>query len=180
MSLEVLESEITSLRAKAEQIRGAYTADARNIDQDTSLSDIGKRDAKTEVKEFHKTQTSTLRAREEELINTKIRLLEQSIEASGNGVNTSDIIAFRDAHDRADRLENAQEALPALHRALRNQDTSLAHAIFRRAIEANWRSVTDAFTAEKPELKDVVRDLRDAHAFKENSFGRTMAYAILG
>ncbi|KEP72893.1 hypothetical protein HR12_23490 [Microbacterium sp. SUBG005] len=66
-----------------------------------------------------------------------------------------------------------------LKRALRNNDTSLAHAVFRRAIDAGWTTVTDAFIAEKPELSDVVRDLHNLKEIKQNSLVRTMNYGLL-
>lgn len=106
--------------------------------------------------------------------------LEARLEASGRSINTTNTIAFRDAHDRADNLNDADDALPVLKRALRSNDPSLALAIFRRAIDAGWTTVTDAFIAENPGLSDVVRDLHKSQGTKDSTMGRTMSYGTWG
>ncbi|MDQ1130244.1 hypothetical protein [Microbacterium sp. SORGH_AS_0888] len=49
-----------------------------------------------------------------------------------------DIIAIRDAHDRAERITTSAEAERILERALRTNDTSLAYAVLHQAAERSW------------------------------------------
>ncbi|MEV7875561.1 hypothetical protein [Microbacterium sp. NPDC089188] len=180
MGLNTLHETISSIRDAAGREHDGYSRATRDIDNDTSLSDAGKTDYKNAERTQAKERLRALRAKEEAAIDTEMRRLEARIEAAGRGVGANDIIAFRDAHDRADNLKDAEEAIPVLKRAFRNNDTSLAHAVFRRAIDAGWTTVINAFIAEKPELSDVVRDLHNLKEIKENSLGRTMTYGLLG
>lgn len=178
MALDTLENEILTLRDRAKVLQRSHSNATREIESDTSLSDTGKEDAKKRSYDSHRASLRELRQREEQLINNKIQELQGRIDST-SGRTAADIIAFRDAQDRADRIAKPEQAQPMLERAIRQNDTSLAHAIFRRAIENGWRSVQDAFTAHRPELTDVVRDLNRLNALKENSFERTMQYAFI-
>lgn len=179
MSLDYITSQIEDLRNQAGRFATAYAAQIRDIDADPNLSEAGKSAARQEVRDQYKPRTSDLRAREERLIDQAIQERQSRVE-SRSGVTSTDIIAFRDAQDRADRIEKQADALPILDRALRQKDTSLAHAIFRRGLEANWRDVTARFTADNPDLVSTVSELRQLTEIKEATFNRTMAYALLG
>ncbi|KQR88743.1 hypothetical protein [Microbacterium sp. Leaf179] len=178
MSLDILEAKVQALREKADTLSKSYQATVRNIDSDPNLSEAGKAGEREEVRVDIRSQLSALRAQEEQLIEQGISERMLRIE-SRSGASSTDIIAFRDAQDRADRIEKQADALPVIDRALRQKDTSLAHAIFRRGLEANWRQVTDRFTQDHPDLADAVSELRALVTRKENTFERTATYAWL-
>ena len=62
-------------------------------------------------------------------------------------------------------------------RAIRTGDRSLAHAIYRRALDAHWTTVAGMFTKENPTLAEVGRDLQTIKTALEDSLARTMYYA---
>lgn len=178
MSLDNFKAKVDALRTQAENISKSYEADVRSIANDPNLSEAGRASQREEVRASVKPRLSALRAEEEKLIDQHISERQSKIE-SRSGVTSTDIIAFRDAQDRADRFEKQSDALPVLDRALRQGDTSLAHAIFRRGLEAGWRDVATRFTTEHPDLSDTVRELRWLTDLKANTFQRTIAYAFL-
>ena len=178
MSLDAFNTKVQALREKADNLSTYYQRTTREIDADPNLSDAGKTAERQAHRDEIKTQLAALRTQEEQLIDQSIAERMMRIE-SRSGATSSDIIAFRDAQDRADRIEKQDDALPLLDRALRQKDTSLAHAVFRRGLESNWRQVTDRFTQDHPDLSDAVRELRHLVARKENTFERTATYAWL-
>lgn len=178
MSLDYFKSEIEGLRAQGAALQKEHSTHVRNIDRDPNLSDAGKASARNDALASYKPRASALRAKEEALITSKINDLQRQLESRA-GLTSTDIIAFRDAQDRADRVTDASEALTMIQRAMRQGDTSLAHALFRRANEARWGDVMKAFLAENPTLDSVIRQLDWVTEFEQNKFPRTMAYAIL-
>lgn len=178
MSLDTLDTNVQALREKADSLSKRYQSTVREIDNDPNLSEAGKAAEREEFRVDIRSQLSALRTQEEQLIEQGISERMVRIE-SRSGASSTDIIAFRDAQDRADRIEKQADALPAIDRALRQKDTSLAHAIFRRGLEANWRQVTDRFTQDHPDLSDAVSELRTLVSRKENTFERTATYAWL-
>ncbi|MDQ1206612.1 hypothetical protein [Microbacterium sp. SORGH_AS_0862] len=177
MGLETIESEIEDLRDQAKNHQEGYARALREIDADTSLSDSGKRDLKTQEFEATKAALSKLRAEEQRLVDAAISRRKAQIEAPGRPA-ASEIISYRDAQDRAARLK-ADEAVSVLERALRQSDMVLAHAIFDKALTNHWGSVIDTFTAAKPELRVVVQELKQLNEFSEASLERTMRYLTL-
>lgn len=177
MTLAAVESEVEGLRSSAKNAQDSYDRLVKQINNDHALSDAGKTEQRNAAFAETREYLRGLRAKEESLIDDEIVTLRVRIE-SRSGSGSTDIIAFRDAQDRADRLENADEALPLIERALRQRDTSLAAAVFRRAIDSGWRSVIDAYTAAHPEAADIIGELNYLTRAKEDSWQRTMTYAI--
>ncbi|QRY40831.1 hypothetical protein JVX92_00615 [Microbacterium hominis] len=177
MTVESVEAEVESLRATASRAQQYYIDLAEQINADTTLSDTGKSEKRREAFAQQKEKLQGLLAREKQLIDDEIATLRVRIE-SRSGTGSSDIIAFRDAQDRADRLASADEALPMIDRAIRQRDTSLASAVFRRAMDAGWQSVVDRYLAAHPQAADVIRDLNYMTRARDNSFQRTLAYAL--
>lgn len=178
MSIQSLDREIEAIRAQAENARGNYEARIAEIDRDVTLSDEGRRLAREQVNASIGPRLKELRAKEDALINAEINSLELQLDSkTGNTVN--DIIAFRDAQDRAERIDDPNEAERILTRAMRQGDTSLAHAIFRRGLDSNWAMVVATFTAANPELETAARDLKQLYRFRDNTFARTIQYGLL-
>lgn len=178
MSLDYLNTQVDGYRAEADRVQSHWGKTVKEIDSDASLSAEGKKNEKAQWAESTRTKLKELRGKEEAAIDMKIRDLERQLD-SKVGSTASDIIAFRDAQDRAERLDDKEEALRVLSRAIRNDDTTLAHAVFRRGLDANWREVTAMFGNEYPDKKTTVGDLAYLKAAKGNSFARSMPYMFM-
>lgn len=175
MSLDTLNTQVDGLRDEAKSTASAYSQQARNIDRDPNLSPEGKTAAKAEVNTAARESLRTLSRKETEAINMKVRDLEKQLD-SKMGSTATDMIAFRDAQDRAEKFDNPDDAKRVLERAIRSEDTSLAHAIFRRAIDANWRDVIATFGSEYPDKKDIVGELAYLKDAQKSTLARGMHY----
>ena len=175
MPLDILNSQVDSIRSEAASALDSHSRQIKAIETDVSLSAEGKTERKRAVNESAKESMRRLRQKENDAINMKVRDLERVLD-SKVGNTASDIIAFRDAQDRAERFENADDAVKALERAIRTDDTVLAHAIFRRGIDSNWRSVLASFGNSYPDKKDLVGELAYLREAQTNTFGRGMHY----
>jgi hypothetical protein len=177
MSLTYADQQIDAIRAEAEQVQRTYSNQTKEVKANTTLSEEGKKLQLDAAYDSARTRARALLDKENSIVDAKITELETAID-SKSGNTSSDVIAFRDAQDRAERLDSSDDADKMLERAIRTGDRSLAHAIFRRALEANWSSTVQIFEKENPNLTDVVKDLRIMQNFKRRSMERTMQYHI--
>lgn len=175
MSLDTLTAQVAGFRDEAKRAGDQYGRQAKNIDQDPNLSAEGKKAAKTEVNTAARESLKALARKEADAVDMKVRDIEKIID-SKMGNTATDIIAFRDAQDRAEKFDNADDAHRVLERAIRSEDTALAHAIFRRGIEAGWRNVVDTFGNEYPDKRDIVGDLAYLKEAQRSTLARNMNY----
>src|SRR4051812_10593917 len=84
--------------------------------------------------------------------------LEQRVFGSTSTAG-ADAVSFRDAVDRADRLENQDAALQALGTAELSGDQVLAKAIVLRAWQANWDTVVERYAVTHPTVTDQLAEL---------------------
>jgi hypothetical protein len=177
MALGYLATEIAAVREKARSYQDGYNSSINQINADATLSDEGKRIALDEERDRAKATMRAFRDSEEALIAEALLIRNRTLDDQV-GYSSSDLIAFRDAQDRAERLEGAEEALRVMERALRTSDRSLAHAIFRRSIDARWSAVQAAFLEVNPGLADIASDLQGLDNYNQQSFQRTAFYAV--
>lgn len=119
-----------------------------------------------------------LRAREKELITAKKQQLEKSL--FGLSSLTSDpgqIIAYRDAQDRAARLTRGDDAQEVFASAMRSDDRTLAAAVLARALTNGWTSIIDEYVKQHPSASEQLEDLAKLQQY--DSFGATLSYALL-
>ncbi|QHF19835.1 hypothetical protein GTU71_02480 [Rathayibacter sp. VKM Ac-2762] len=180
MALALLDSQVEGLRAKAASIQRSLGSRRSEIDRDGALSDQGKQEQKQQLSAVAKEQLTTLREQEKALVKGKIRELERDLD-SMVGNTGSDVIAFRDAQDRAGRLEDQDHAKRILAQAMRNNDKSLASAIFRTGLEKNWYEVRDLFIEEHPMAATTVAELGQLQRFlSEGGLSRAATYGLIG
>jgi hypothetical protein len=176
MSLAQLESQINDLRAQAERIQSRWARTTGLLDADNTLSDTGKR-SKLDVEHTQvSAKLSDLRKKEKQLIAGKRHSLEKSLFGLSS-VTSSDpgqIIAYRDAQDRAARLTHADEAGQVFAAAIRSDDKTLAAAILGRALEAGWDNIVAEYVKENPSAKEQLDDLAKIHDY--DSFSAGLSY----
>lgn len=177
MALDSFEANVASLHQQAQSVHNAYSQQLTTIDADTSLSDLGKSEQKSRAYGEAKERLKALRQQEEAQIDASINSRRMLIEAPSRP-SGAEMISYRDAQDRADRVENADEAKSLIERALRQNDLYLAHAIFDRSLRERWRDVSRVFTLAKPEYTETVRELQHLSDIKDARMERTMKYAI--
>lgn len=176
MSIALVDAQLEAIRAEAKSAQDRYAHTVETINGDRSLSDEGKQEEIAQWKAATKEKVDAARAKELTIVNAAIADREKQID-SKMGNTASDLIAFRDAQDRAERIENADDAQRIIERALRTDDASLAGAVFRRSLEAGWKSPIDTLTRVKPEIVEAVNDLTTFTKFRDNSWARTVFYS---
>lgn len=177
MTLDYLTSQIAGLRSEAAEVQNRAYRFEKEVDNDTSLSDEGKSERKTANYESFKAMLGTLRDKEIVAVRTRKDSIMQGLFGTTTS-NPSDVIAYRDAQDRAQRLGDHTEALATLERATLSGDKSLATAILLKAVDSGWRSVINAYSESNPGTSEALSDLASIAAYEDKSFERTMAYAI--
>jgi hypothetical protein len=177
MSIAHVDAQLDTIRAEAQSAQDRLTRSIQEISGDRSLSDEGKQEGIAQWKSASKETLDGLRNKELAIVNAAIADREKLID-SKMGNTATDLIAFRDAQDRAERIDSAADAQRVLERALRTDDSSLASAIFRRSLEAGWQSPIDTLAAVRPEIAEAVKDLATFSKFRDNTMARAMFYGI--
>lgn len=170
MSLVYLESQIADIRKRAEQVRNQYERAVRDVNNDTSLSDSGKRERISELHNAAKEKMQNLRQSETKLVEDYKQQLARELFglSPATSSNPNEIIAYRDAQDRASRITSGDEAEQLLKTAELSDDKSLISAILARAFTEGWISIIDKYTADRPLAASKMRDLKQLQ--KYNTF----------
>ncbi|PZE26246.1 hypothetical protein [Curtobacterium sp. MCLR17_042] len=173
-----LEAEVQGLRARAADIQDSYSRERKDIDSDISLSEAGKQAAWDEAEAEARSSAKALREKEITLVKNRIRSLQTQLDAK-IGYGATDIIAFRDAQDRADRVADKETAARLMGQALRNNDRTMAHALFRKASESGWSEAAQQFAAENPDSAAAAKEIESLEKLlSSGSFQRTLSYMI--
>ncbi|MGK0715015.1 hypothetical protein ACR5KS_02960 [Leucobacter sp. W1153] len=166
--------KIKQLRDSGSQASKAHSRDITEIQNDQQLSDQGRAERISELKAAHASQRRTSINAENEIIDNKIATLERRLDGFV-GYSSSDIIAYRDAQDRAEAVKDEGRAAKLMDRALRSNDRTLAHALFRAAVDNNWVEAQRSFAKENSSIAAIVNDVQKLRALR-NTFGRGLNY----
>lgn len=140
------------------ELQAAYNAGLKQVRNDPNLSERGKQQliarAYTNVsREIEKLSN------EDRAIHIK-RYDEVERKVFGSAAsNPESALSFRDASDRAAKLEDANAAMQALGTAQMSGDATLARAIVMRAWQAGWSNVTDTYAVNNPAVTDQLAEL---------------------
>ncbi|BCZ24745.1 hypothetical protein MYSE111917_01205 [Mycobacterium senriense] len=180
MSLTQLESQIDDLRKQAERIQSRWASTTDRLDADRTLTDIGKR-AKLDTEHAQvSAKLIDLRKKENELITAKRQSLEKRLFGLSSVASTdpSQLIAYRDAQDRAARLAQSDDAAELFASAMRSDDATLAAAILARALANGWNGIVTEYVKQHPAAAEDLIDLAQLQQY--DSFGAGLSYATIG
>jgi hypothetical protein len=180
MSLDYLDQKLEAVRARASTVQGNLTATRRAINSDDSLSQTGKDEAVKAAVENARNTMTALRQEEDGLASDKRASLQRTVSGSV-GSDSASIISYRDAQDRADKLESRDEANRLMNRALSSDDKSLASAVAQAAIAKGWNDVYEPYAAQNPTIAEAVKDLAQLNNYFNDmimTMNRAMAYSI--
>jgi hypothetical protein len=176
MSLAQLESQIDDLRAQAERIQNRWARTSDQLASDNTLSETGKRAKRDREHQRVSAQLSDLRRKETELISAKRQSLERRLFGLSS-VTSSDpgqIIAYRDAQDRAARLTQSDDAAEVFAAAMRSDDKTLAAAVLARALANGWSSIIAEYVKHNPAAGEDLDDLAKIQQY--SSFTAGLSY----
>lgn len=165
---------VKTLRERGKAASNNHSRALRAIEQDDNLSPQGREQQAADLTSTHRANQRALIEQEKKVINDKITALERRLDGH-IGYSQTDIIAFRDAQDRAEAIETGDRASKVMARALRANDRTLAHALFRAALENRWKDAAQQFATENPSIATVAHDIRKLTELRDQ-FGRVFAY----
>lgn len=180
MTLDALNTEIANYRNQAIDAISRYREHRRQIEADTKLTSEGKHELLRDTHRAVKEGVAKLQQQEDAAVAAKQESLQRSLVAR-LGSNGADVVAMRDAEDRADKLNDSNEAMRAIERAVRMDDRSLAHAVIRRANEAGWTDVVDKAAQAYPSAGEAIKDLAALHQYTSDltqGFVRAATYVV--
>ena len=180
MSLTYLDEKLEAVRARAKDVQGNLNAARRAINSDASLSQVGKHEALNAATENARNTMEGLRQEEDALAQDKRQSLERTV-AGTVGSDSGSIISYRDAQDRADKLESRDQASRLMSRALASGDGTLASAVAQAAIAKGWADVYEPYAAQNPTVAEAVKDLAQLNNYFNDmlmSMNRAMAYSV--
>ena len=177
--------------AKAEGILQIYSRTVQGIKDDSRLTSEAK--AADLAKAYTRAQTdmATVQAAVEQQEAATVDRLARRV--FGNTPTTgSDVVAQRDADDRAARLTTPEEAQAALSRAEANGDTSLARSIALKAYQegsngiaaavggAGWNDVLASYSGARPGVAQDVAELTSVRkASPQKSLNRAALFGAV-
>ncbi|QNA92696.1 MULTISPECIES: hypothetical protein [unclassified Microbacterium] len=168
-------TRIKTLRESNTAASTAHSRAIQAINNDPSLSDQGKKERIDALESTRATERKAGIATEKQIITTKISELERRLDGYV-GYTSENIMAFRDAQDRAENIDDPDKAATVMARAIRTNDRTLAHALYRRAVENRWNDASQAFAADNPAVAQLVHDVQKLHELHDASFNRAVAY----
>jgi methanogenic corrinoid protein MtbC1 len=180
MSLDILDKQLDAVRARAAALQGNVSAQKRYIQEDPALSPTGKQEALDALATESRLTMEKLRAEEDKLALDKKASLERTVSGSV-GTDSAAIINYRDAQDRADKLETHGEAARMMTRALNSGDKTLASAVAQAAVEKGWNDVYQPYAKQNPVIAEAVEDLSVLNRYFSDVtmvMSRAMAYGL--
>lgn len=167
--------KIKAARDSARASSNAHANAIEAINRNPNLSDQGKKEQIAALENDRATQRKTGIAAEKEIIKNKISELERRLDGYV-GYTSDHIMKFRDAQDRAENITDPDKAAQVMARAIRTNDTTLAHALYRRALEERWDEARRLFAADSPAVAQIAHDIQKLHDLHDASFNRAVAY----
>ena len=177
MSLDALDAQIDGYRTQAKNLLDNYNQTQADVAADPNLTDAGKLEALKPLHDEISTKVSALRAEEKSAITRKREALEKTLFGIQAG-NSSDIVSYRDAQDRATRILDPREAQTAYTNALRSDDTMLAKAILAQALTYGWTSITNDYRTRNPSAATALNDLNRIAQYENDGFMSLLHYIV--
>ena len=148
----------TPTRQRMIDLRAAYRQALDSIRGDASLSELGRQQLMARAWRNTKDELARLSQVDFDTQVARFNELERQVFGAST-VSGADAVSFRDATDRADKLENPDAALRALGNAELSGDAILAKAIVMRAWLAGWNPVVDQYAVNHPTVTDKLVEL---------------------
>ncbi|GAA1250071.1 hypothetical protein JOF42_002347 [Microbacterium phyllosphaerae] len=180
MALDALKTEIDGYRAKAIAEISQYRELHDKLKTDPSLTPLGKQEVLADAHRLVTESVAKIQKQEETAIATKAESLQRSLVAR-IGTSGGDLVAMRDAEERADRLEDDKDAMRTIERAIRSDDRPLAHAVIRKANESGWADVVNKAAEAYPSAGEAIRDAAALHRYTTDireGFVRAATYSV--
>lgn len=178
MALDKLNDTINGLRDAGTAAIDNHRRRMESIRTDRSLSAEGRAAQLARNLVETKKILTELQKKETDALTTHRSELERKIFGQYSK-DPSSLIAYRDAQDRASRLnrEDRDKALDMLRTAHISGDDTLAAALVGRAMQIGWPEIVDQYRANNPAGGGTLTDLNNIIHFQEDEKSQWQAEA---
>ncbi|MFS4506917.1 hypothetical protein ACMA46_11825 [Clavibacter sp. Sh2141] len=151
----------TPLQAQGYGLQRNYAAAEQAIRADTRLTPEARNE---DIRRLHaqtQAELDALRAKGDTQKDARIRELRLDLTSRSvlEGVDPSLTISYRDAFERAARLQDEPEAVALMAQASDSRDIPLERAILSRAYDQRWSEAINTYTAAHPVFLDRAEEL---------------------
>jgi hypothetical protein len=149
---------LTDVKTKMAGIRASFNNDVQRIRNTTQYSEQGKMQELAKSLIAHRRQAASLRS-DFGTDNESVRLsLTSKLFGIPKNADPATVLVYRDAMDRAAKLDNPDDAASMLKRATEQGDPLLARAVASHAHSRKWSDITETY-AESTGLAAELDDL---------------------
>jgi hypothetical protein len=164
----------TDYRKEARQIKERLASRVKDIEGRRDLSGEGKKRQLSKV--AHEASESLRKLQRQANEATEQRRARIMRELFGNPASndSTSVVSYRDALDRAERVKSADEAARLLERARTIGDAALARAVAAKALDRaiadptgageRWAAIANTWGAEDPERDALLTELGQLHS----------------
>ncbi|MDT0263981.1 hypothetical protein [Jatrophihabitans lederbergiae] len=160
---------ITAESQAASALQQSTRDEITKIRANPQTSDLGKRQQITAAHQDAAARMKKLRTTEQANLLARRAVLESALYGSARQLSGADMIAFRDAADRAASARTPDDGMLMLQRAQGNGDDQLASALAHRAEEMGWAGVFQAWEATQPQMAGTISELVDIDDYLQGS-----------
>jgi hypothetical protein len=173
---------------RARDIQKRHAAAVQQVQERRDLSAEGRKRQLARVHTQFSAEMDQVRAAANEATEQRRNEIVRGLFGNPSPGDSTSVISYRDALDRADRVKTPEEAARLLRRAQQTGDTTLARAVAAKALDAAmgpdangaWAGVVNTWGAEdagRDELLTELSALNDA-ASPAGRFAGGLQYAL--
>jgi hypothetical protein len=143
-----------------------FNAQVAKIRADKHLSDLGRHDKIVALTDKTRDEATRLRGDADAKAGARRKALQQRLFGLSPHASSSDVISYRDAQDRVERVKDPEELGNLMERAATIGDRSLLKAGFAKAFERSrnalnggkWEGLVSEYVNDFPEVADDVSE----------------------
>jgi hypothetical protein len=173
-----ISEELTKFREQAANEIRIMNRVIDKVNTDPMLSELAKKQQSQTAYNVAHDNVALSYQREKNAVEKSISDLTQK--AWGYAL-PGDLIIRRDADDRANRIEHADEAAKAYERSEALNDPGMLKALAYRAYEMGWTTVTEKYHATKPDVAGQLSELASLKRLRDDpqvQFIAAMNYSL--
>jgi hypothetical protein len=153
--------DVDDLREQAETIRRDTNRRVEDVRQNMQLTSEARRAQMAREIATSNEKLGALERQYNDRVIQEGRSLERKLWVNPKADADPTGAAWRTAHDRADSIDNFEQASALLERAERSGDDLLAKAIAHRAVGTRWHQLADRYGQDHPEVASAISALGD-------------------
>lgn len=179
-TLEQFNAKLASIHDRATAVTSSYGRQREEIRSESGRTDEWKHTETATARDRCQAKLRELRDKEQQLIDQTVGELESSMFGLAAWASKDDTMSFRDATDRAGRIDVKDETggLRAMRQAILANDSTMQKALFVRAHECDWADVLALYFKERPHVEREYRTLAEVQRVERDDVTRHYRYQV--